>query len=435
MQANLERLSELERRLSVTLPAADIATEVDSRLKRLTRTVRMQGFRPGKVPLKLVARQYGPQVRQEVVGDAVQRSFGEAVRQQNLRIAGYPRFEVKPLAEGEAEFQYSAVFEVLPEVVVGDISQTALGRPQLQVGDAEVDKTIEIMRKQRVHFHPAERPAQDGDRVTIDYRGTLDGAEFQGSTAQGQAVVLGEGRLLKDFETQLGGMSAGETKSFDLRFPDDYQGREVAGKTAQFEVSVKEVAAPHLPDVDAEFAKSLGVVDGEVAKMRAEVKANLEREVKVRLKARAKDQVMKALLDATTIEAPKGLVQVEVERMQAAARQDLAQRGLKMTEDTPLPGEVFEQAARRRVNLGLILGELVKAHNLQARPEQVRTLVEEQAQSYERPEEIVKWFYGSPERLREIESVAAEENVVEWALGAAKAQDQQIDFDELMRNK
>jgi trigger factor len=240
---------------------------------------------------------------------------------------------------------------------------------------------------------------------------------------------------LKDFETQLGGTSAGETKSFDLRFPDDYQSKEVAGKTAQFEVSVKDVGAPHLPEVDAEFAKSLGVVDGDIAKMRAEVKANLEREVRVRLKARAKDQVMKVLLDATTIEAPKGLVQIEVERMQAAARQDLAQRGLKMTEDTPLSGEIFEQAARRRVNLGLILGELVKAHNLQARPEQVRTLIEEQAQSYERPEEVVKWYYGSPERLREIESVAAEENVVEWAFGAAKAHDQQIDFNELMGNK
>ena len=435
MEANLERLSELERRLSVTLPAADIATEVESRLKRLTRTVRMQGFRPGKVPLKVVERQYGPQVRQEVVGDAVQKSFGEAVRQQNLRIAGYPRFEVAPLSEGAAEFQYSAVFEVLPEIVVGDISKATLSRPQLTVGDAELDRTIEIMRKQRVHYHVAERAAQDGDRVTLDYRGTLDGAEFQGSKGENQTVVLGEGRMLKDFEAQLSGMSAGQTKSFDLRFPDDYQGKEVAGKTAQFEVSVKEVAEPHLPELDAEFAKGLGVEDGDLARMRAEVKTNLEREVRVRLKNRAKEQVLQALLDATKIEAPRGLVQMEVERMQAAALQDLAQRGVKVNQDTPMPADLFQKAAERRVALGLIMGELVRTQNLQARPEQVKALVEEQAQSFERPEEVVKWYYGSRERLREIESIAAEQNVVEWALGVAGAQDQPVNFDELMGNK
>jgi len=435
MEANLETLSELERRLSVTLPAADIVTEVESRLKQLTRTVRMQGFRPGKVPLKVVARQYGPQVRQEVVGDVVQKSFGEAVRQQNLRIAGYPRFEVTPLAEGAAELQYSAIFEVLPEIVVGDLSQATLGRPQLTVGDAEVDKTIEIMRKQRVHFHAAERPAQEDDRVTIDYRGTIEGAEFQGSKAENQSVVLGQGRMLKDFESQLTGMSPGETKSFDVRFPDDYQGKEVAGKTAQFEVTVKEVGAPHLPEVDAEFAKGLGVAEGDLARMRAEGKANLEREVKARLKSRAKEQVMQALLDVTKIEAPKGLVQMEVERMQAAARQDLLQRGMKVTADTPIPADIFQKAAERRVNLGLIMGELIRSHSLQARPEQVRALVEEQAQSYERPEEVVKWYYGSPERLREMEAISAEENAVEWVLGTARAQDQPVNFDELMGNK
>jgi trigger factor len=357
------------------------------------------------------------------------------VRQQNLRIAGYPRFEVSPLADGAAEFQYSAVFEVFPEIVVGDVSKATLNRPQMQVGDAEVDKTIEIMRKQRVHFHAADRPAQDGDRLTIDFRGTLDGAEFQGSSAQGQSVVLGEGRMLKDFEAQLDGMKAGESKSFDVRFPDDYQSKEVAGKTAQFEVTVKEVAEPHLPDVDAGFAKALGVADGDLTKMRSEVKANLEREVKARLKSRAKDQVMQALLDATAVEAPRGLVQMEIERMQAAARQDLAQRGVRMTEDTPLPADIFEKQAQRRVNLGLILAEVVKNNGLQARPEQVRALVEEQAQSYERPEEVVKWYYASPERLREMESIAVEENVVEWALGVAGAQDQPVNFDELMGNK
>ena len=435
MQANLERLSELERRLSVSLPAADISTEVESRLKRLSRTVRMQGFRPGKVPMKVVAQHYGPQVRQEVVGDAVQKSFGEAVRQQNLRVAGYPRFEVKPLADGATEFQYNAVFEVFPEVVPGDLAQATINCPQLQVGDVEVDNTIEIMRKQRATFDPVERPAQNEDSVTIDFRGTLNGAEFPGSAAQGQGIVLGAGRMLPDFEAQIAGMKSGESKSFDLRFPDDYHVKELAGKTAQFEVTVRAVAAPRLPEVDAEFAKSLGVADGDIAKMRAEIKVNLEREVKARLKTRTKEQVMQALLDATRIEAPRGLVQQEIERMQAAARQELAQRGVRVKEGAPLPTEMFEPQAQRRVNLSLILSEVVKAHNLYARPEQVRALVEEQAQSYERPEEVVKWFYSTPDKLREIESVAMEENVVNWALGVAKTQDQAINFDELMGNK
>jgi trigger factor len=435
MQANLERLGELERRLSVTLPVSDIASEVDNRLKRLSRTVKMQGFRPGKVPLKVVAQHYGRQVRQEVLGDAMQKSFGDAVREQNLRVAGYPRFEATPLTEDAAEFQYNAIFEVYPEVSVGDLSKAIVNRPVLEVGEAEVDKTIEIMRKQRVHFDSVDRPAQTGDRVTIDFRGTREGAEFPGSTGKGQALVLGENRLLPDFEAQIVGLKRGESKTFDLRFPDDYHGKEVAGKTAQFAVTVTEVAAAHLPELDAAFARSLGVEDGDIGKMRAEVKVNLEREVKIRLKTRVKDQVMQALLDATRMETPKVLVQLEIQRMQAAARQDLAQRGVQVKENTPLPVEMFEAQAQRRVNLGLILAELVKTHSLYARPEQVRALVEEQAQSYERPDEVIRWFYAAPERLRDIESAVMEENVITWSLGVAKLQDQAVNFDELMGNK
>ena len=432
MQANLETLSVLERRLSVALPAAEINSEVENRLKHLSRTVKMHGFRPGKVPFKVVAQHYGPQVRQEVVGDAVQRSFGEAVRQQNLRVAGYPKIELGPVAEGAAELQYSATFEIYPEVVVGDISSAAIERPLLEVGEAEVDKTVEIMRKQRVRFEQAERAAETGDRVTVDFRGTLDGAEFQGSSGKDQELVLGAGRLLPDFEDGVTGLKAGESRSFDVRFPDDYHGREVAGKTARFDLTVKLVAAPRLPDVDATFAKALGVADGDLARMRAEIRANLEREVKTKLKIRLRDQVMQALLDATRIEAPKSLVQMEMERLRANARQELAARGLQVTDNTPLPDDLFEKQALRRVNLGLILGEVVKAHNLHPRPEQVRALVEEQAQSYERPEEVVKWFYAAPERLRDSESAALEENVVAWALGVARVTDRPVEFDDLM---
>ena len=435
MQANLENLGTLERRLSVAVPMAEIDREIDTRLKRLTRTVKMHGFRPGKVPLKVVAQQYGPQVRQEVLGETLQRSFGDAVREQNLKVAGYPRFEPKPLDQGASDFEYSATFEIYPEIRVGDISGATITRSQLNVGDAEIDRTLEVMRKQRVTYDPVQRPAENGDRVTMSYRGTIDGTEFPGGKAENQAVVLGEGRLLPDFESQLRGTKAGDAKTFDLRFPDDYQGKDVAGKTATFEVSVSEIAAPTLPEIDAAFAVSLGVTDGDIAKMRAEIRGNLEREVKTRLKTRLKDQVMKALLDATKVEVPKALVEGEIERLRGFAKQDLAARGVPVKDDTPLPADMFEKQAQRRVNLGLILAELVRAHQLQAKPEQVRAAVEEQAQSYENPQEVVRWYYQSPERLREIESMVLEDNVVEWALKTAKVEDQPIAFDELMGNR
>lgn len=435
MQANLETLGQLERRLSIAVPMAEIDGEVESRLKHLTRTVKMHGFRPGKVPLKVVVQQYGGQVRQEVLGDALQKSFGEAVTQQNLKVAGYPKFEAKPLADDAGQFEYSATFEVYPEIVIGDISKLTITRPVLEVTDAEVDKTLEIMRKQRASYDPVERAATDGDRLTISYRGTIDGKEFSGSAAQDSAVVLGEGRLLPDFETQLRGMKSGESRTFELRFPDDYHGREVAGKNATFEVTLTQVAAPKLPEVDADLAKSLGVDDGDIGKMRAEIRANLEREVKARLKSRLKDQVMQALLDVTRIEVPKSLVEMEIQRMQTQARQDLAARGIPVKDDMPIPSEVFEKQGQRRVNLGLILAEVVKTNTLRATPEQVRAVVEEQAQSYEHAEEVVKWFYQSPERLREIESMVLEDNVVAWALGAARVEDKAIAFDELMEHK
>lgn len=435
MQANLEALNQLERRLSVAVPMVEIDSEIEDRLKRLSRTVKLRGFRPGKVPLKVVAQQFGPQVRQEVLGDTLEKSFGEAVRQQNLRVAGYPKFEAKPVTDGANEFEYSATFEVYPDVTLGDIARVTITRPLLEVDEAAVDKTQEIMRKQRTTFDSVERAAETGDRVRLDYRGTVDGKEFGGSQAKDYAMVLGAGQLLPDFEKQLAGMKAGDPKAFELRFPDDYHGKEVAGKTAKFEVTVTQVAAPRLPAIDAAFAKSLGVADGDLGTMRAEIKANLEREVKIRLKNRIKDQVMQALLEVTRIEVPKSLVELEIQRLQKLAAKDLTARGIQVKDNTPMPAEVFEKQARRRVNLGLILSEVVRAHNLYAKPEQVRAAVEAQAQSYEHPEEVVKWFYQSPERLRDIESAVLEDNVVAWALGAARVEDKAIAFDELMGNQ
>lgn len=434
MQANLETLGSLQRKLNIVVPMAEINSEVENRLKRLSRTVKLAGFRPGKVPFKVVVQQFGLQVRQEVLGDTLQKSFGDAVNEQKLRVAGYPKFDANPPADGASEFAYSATFEVYPEVAVGDLSKAKVKQAKLEVSDAEIDKTLEIMRKQRVTWEQADRAAAEGDRVTMDYVGTIDGVEFAGGKAEGQSIVLGEGRFLPEFEKALPGLKAGDSKKFDLKFPDDYAGKEVAGKAAVFEVKVREVAAPKLPAINAEFAKSLGVADGDIAKMRTEVRGNLEREVKARLKGRVKERVMDALVEVTGLEVPKSLIEMEIERLQAMARQDLAARGIPVSDDMPLPADMFEKNAQRRVTLGLILAEVVRAQSLNAKPEQVKAAVEEQAQSYEHPEEVVKWFYQSPERLRDIEGMVLEENVVTWALATAQVEDEAVTFDELMGN-
>jgi len=424
----------LERRLNITLPAVEIDDEVQSRLKKLARSVKMHGFRPGKVPLKVVAQQYADQVRREVLGDALQKNFGDAIREQNLKIAGYPRFEPRTAAEGAPQVEFSATFEIYPEIAVGDLGNTTITRPSISIGEAEIDRTLEIMRKQRATFEPVARGAALRDKATLDFAGKIDGHEFDGGKGEDVSVILGEGRLLKDFESHVVGMQAGAAKTFELRFPEDYHAKELAGKTATFDVKLKQIAEPRLLPIDAEFAKSLGVADGNLDTMRGEIRENLERETKQRIGARLKDQIMQALIDVTRIEVPKSLVELETERMSAAARQDLEARGIKAGAMPAIPRDVFEPQAQRRVTLGLILGEVVKIHGLQAKPEQVRAMVEAQAQTYEQPEQWVKWFYQEPERLRDVESMVLEDNVVAWALANAKVDDQPIGFDELMGN-
>ena len=430
-QANIETLGQLERRLDMAVPVAEIDREVEQRLKKLTRTVRMPGFRPGKVPLKIVAQQYGPQVRSEVLGDTVQRVFSNTVQEQKLRVAGYPRIEPKQGDTAADQIEFSATFEVYPEVKLGDITAVAIERPVMPVTDAEVDHTIGILRKQRVHHHEVDRAAAKDDKVTVDFVGTVDGVEFPGGKASAMAFVIGEGRMLPEFEAGVAGMKAGESKVVAVTFPADYQGKDVAGKTANFAITLKSVEEPHLPDVDAEFAKTLGVSDGDLVTMRSEVKANVEREVKKRLQTNVKQKVMQALIDSSQLEMPKSLVEIEVERLIDQTRQDLAGRGMKV-EDLPFSPDLFQEQAKRRVALGLILSELIKLHSLGAKPEQVRALVDEHAQSYEDPSEVVKWFYSQPQRLAEFEGLAVEENVVQWALGNAKVTDAPIAFADLM---
>jgi trigger factor len=430
MAADVENLGALERRVSMTLPVEEIDRQVDERLKKLARNMKMPGFRPGKVPMRLVAQTYGPQVRSEVLADAVQKAFSDVVKGANLRVAGYPRIEKKDDGDGRA-LEFSATFEIYPEIKVGSLSDKTIERPLVKVDDAAVDRTIEVLRKQRTRFLAASRPAGEGDRLTVDFEGTIEGQPFEGGKASGFTFALGEGRMLPEFEAAARGMTAGETKTFSVRFPEDYHGKDVAGKEASFVLVLKSVEEPQLPELDAEFAKSLGVADGDVEKMRSEVRANVEREAKKRVEARLKGQAMDALLSATPLEVPKSLVDMEANQLLQRAVADLQARGIK-PEQLPLSPAAFEDPAKRRVALGLIIGELARAESLQPRPAEVRALVEQEAQTYESPAEVVKWFYMQPERLSEMEAVALEAKVVNWALSKANVVDKEIPFDELM---
>lgn len=430
MQANVETLGALERRIDLTVPAGDIEKEVSTRLAKLARTVRMPGFRPGKVPMKTVAAMYGAQVQAEVLNDKVGAAFNSAVSSNNLRVAGAPKLEPKT-GEQTQDLAFSATFEIYPEIKLGDLSGVEVQRAVCDVGDAEIDKTLDIMRKQRATYEAVGRAAADGDKVTVDFVGTQDGVAFEGGSGTDFPLQLGEGRMLPEFETAVRGMTAGEKKTFPLTFPADYRATQLAGKTVQFEVTVKGVEQPVLPAVDEAFAKSLGIADGDVAKMRAEVKANLEREVKTRLKSRTKDAAMNALLSGASFEVPKSLIQADQERLAELARQDLVSRGIAAKE-APLPPEIFAPQAERRVRLGLLLAELVRAENLQAQQQQIRKTIEEIAQSYERPAEVIQWYLSNRDRLSEIETVVVEDNVVDWVLKNAKVVDAPVSFDELM---
>ena len=423
----------LERNLTVSLAAVEVETQITSRLKQIARTAKMAGFRPGKVPFNIVANQYGFQVRQEVMSESVQKSFARAVTDQQLQVAGYPRFAPANSGEATDKFEFTATFEVYPEVKVGSLVGKKLERLSADVSDSDVDNTLETLRKQRATYDKADRAAEKGDFLVIDFVGKLNGETFKGGDAENFGVVLGEGRMLADFEAALLGMKGGEQKVFDLTFPADYE-PALAGKTVQFSVTVKVVNAPKLPPVDAEFAKSLGVLDGDVAKMRAEIKANLERELKKRIQAKTKDQVMDALLSVSELDLPRSLVEMEISKLQEQAVKDLESRGMT-TKDLQLPAELFLERAEKRVKLGLLLSEVVKTEDLRAKPEQVRAVVEEQADSFEDPKQMVRWYYGEQSRLREVEGMVLEDNVVEWAAKQMEVTTLTRSFDDIMEIK
>lgn len=438
MQTTLETLGQLERRLNVAVPIAQIESEVQKRLASLAKTVKIAGFRPGHVPLKMIAQQYGPQIRSDVIGDAVQKSFNDAVRNNNLRVAGAPRIEPRrepgppeEAAQARETLEFSAIFEVYPEVGIGDLSAVRIERPVAEVTPADVDRTLEVLRRQRATWSPVARPAAKGDRVVVDFTGRIDGIEFAGGQARDFTIELGEGRMLPEFEAAVTGTVRGQQKTFPLTFPADYHGKDVAGKSAEFVLDVKEVSAPALPPLDDAFAKAFGIASGRLDDLRTEVESNLRLELRRKLESLVKDQVFKALRAQATFPLPKALLDAEAQQMMERMARDLQQQGMK-AEDIKLTPDLFTGQAEHRVALGLVVGELVRSQNLAAKPEQVRALVGEAAQTYEQPDAVVRWHYEKPERLNEFAALAVERNVVDWVLARVKVADKPTAFEAVM---
>jgi len=433
MAVNVETLEKLERKITLTLPTTVIQNEVNARLKKLARQVKIDGFRPGKVPMNIVAQRYGYSVHYEVMNDKVGEAFNQAAMEAQLRVAGQPRISEKEQAP-EGEMAFDAIFEVYPEVKMQDLAQVTIDKLKADVTDEAIDKTVEILRKQRRTYaqRSLDSTADTDDRVTVDFEGKIDGEPFDGGRAQDFQFAVGEGQMLQEFEAAVKGMKVGESKTFPLAFPADYQGREVAGKTADFMVTLKKLEASHLPEVTDELAKSLGAVDATVEGLRADIRGNLEREVKFRLLGRNKQAALDTLVDHAELDLPNSIVQAELDRMVQGAREELKQRGIKDADKAPIPEDVFKPQAERRVRMGLVVSELVRQHGLQATPDQIKAHVEELSASYEKPIEVQRWYYSDNRRMAEVEGIVIEQNVTNYVFSLVKVNEKAISFDELM---
>ncbi len=433
MAVTVETLEKLERRITLLIPATDLNSEIETRLKKLSRTVKADGFRPGKVPMSVVAQRYGYSVQNEVMNDKLGQAFASAANEAQLRVAGTPRVTPKEDAP-EGQLAFDATFEIYPDVKLGDLAAIEVDRVSSEVTDAAIDRTVDILRKQRRTFaqRPAVEGAIEGDRVTIDFEGKIDGETFSGGKADAFQFIIGEGQMLEQFDKAVRGMKVGDSKTFPLQFPEDYHGKDVAGKEADFMVTMTKIEAQHLPEMDEAFIKSLGIADGTVDGLRADVRKNLEREVKFRVLARNKAAAMDALVKVAELDLPKALVDNELERLVASARDDLKQRGIKDADKAPIPAELFQPQAERRVRLGLVVAELVKTNNLQAQPDQLRAHIEEMSQSYEKPADVMRWYLSDRQRMAEVEAVVIETNVTAHVLGLVKINDKVLPFDDLM---
>ena len=441
MSLQIENIGNLERKVSLQFSKSELLPKRESKLKQLGKNLKMPGFRPGKVPLKMIEQQYGQQVDFELSFDHASNQFFEFAESEKIELVGQPRLE--PKSELDAEnIIFDAYFEVFPEVKVGDISQIEITRYDTEVSESEIDKTIELLRKQRVHYHERgeeqghgnggdDLSAQSGDQVTIDFVGSIDGVEFAGGKANDFSFILGQGQMLPEFEAAAIGLTKGTEKTFPLSFPEDYHGKEVAGKTAEFKITMKKVEWPHLPELNDDFALSLGIQEGGMDKVRAEVRQNLQREIDRRKKGILKGQALEALAKVTEFDLPKFLVSQEEGRLIEMARNDLEQRGVPNAKNAPIPEGMFTAQAQQRVKLGLILNQLVKDESLKPTADQIKAEIDEQAASYEDPKEVTRWYYSDPSRLGDIESLVMENNVVDYVLSKAKVIDKNVSFEEL----
>jgi trigger factor len=425
MQVSVESSEGLERRMTVEVPAERVNEEVEKRLKKIARSARLDGFRPGKAPLSVIRRRYAGQVEQEVFGELLQSSYFEALGQEQLEPAGEPRIERMDKAPEEG-IGYTATFEVMPKVVLKEMGELTIKRPVAEITQEDIDKMIDNLRKQRVEWTDVEREAQNDDRVTINFKGSIDGELFEGGSANDVPLVLGSGRMIAGFEQGLIGAKAGESRTLELTFPEDYQSEELAGKPASFEVEVTKVAEPKLPEVDEEFAKLFGASEAGVDGLLKDVRTNLERELERRIQAKVKDQAMKALLEANKLEVPKVLIEQEADELKQKALASLGQGGAQA--DLQLPRELFLEDAERRVALGLIIGEVVRENKMEIDTGRVRSKIEQFAADYETPEDVVKWYYGNREQLAQVENLVLEEQVMDWVLEQVKVEEEPTTF-------
>ena len=428
MQVSVENTSALERRMTIGVPAERIETEVNKRLQQTARRAKVPGFRPGKVPMSVIRQRYEASARQEALGDLIQETFYEAVVEQKLNPAGAPAVEPKVFEKGK-DLEYVATFEVFPEFEVKGLDGIEIERQDASVEDADIDKMLDVLRKQGTRYEAVDRAAANDDQVTIDFVGTQDGEAFAGGSAEGTKLVLGSGRMIPGFEDGLVGAKAGDERVLDLTFPEDYQNLDLAGKAAQFKVTVKEVAAPELPELNEAFFKQFGVEETTVEGFRAEVRKNMERELRQALKTKVKNQVMDGLLAANQIDVPAAPISNEVDRLRVQAVQQFGGN----IQPEQLPAELFSEQAKRRVLLGLIIAEMVKQFELKPDDARVRELIEEMAAAYQEPEQVVKWYYQNEQQLNEVRSVVLEEQVVDTVLKQAKVTDKQVSYEDAVK--
>ncbi|UVE19473.1 trigger factor [Pseudomonas sp. LS44] len=428
MQVSVENTSALERRMTIGVPAERIETEVNKRLQQTARRAKIPGFRPGKVPMSVIRQRYEDAARQEALGDLIQATFYEAVVEQKLNPAGAPAVEPKTFEKGK-DLEYIAIFEVFPEFQVGGFEAIEVERQQAEVSAADVDNMLEILRKQNTRFESVERAAQNDDQLNIDFVGKVDGEVFAGGSAKGTQLVLGSGRMIPGFEEGLVGAKAGEERVLNLTFPADYQNLELAGKAAEFSVTVNSISEPKLPELNDDFFALFGIKEGGLEGFRAEVGKNMERELRQAIKSKVKNQVMDGLVAANSIEVPKALIGNEVDRLRVQAVQ---QFGGNIKPDQ-LPAELFEEQAKRRVVLGLIVAEVVKQFELKPDENRVRELIQEMASAYQEPEQVVAWYYKNDQQMNEVRSVVLEEQVVDTVLQKAKVTDKQVSYEEAVK--